>query len=167
MFKHMIHGWNWQRHALHFWVALLVLVGAVACIAPEHKTMAPPQPPPPEIINSPLVDTTWRLEQVSYQGRSLVFGAAGPIHLIFDRLGGLEIRSWSCGSGDYVVAYLGGPRYQLANPTFLEIDCRGPSWTQFNAVVDALEATGQYELDDEQLVLRGVEAELRLVIDNS
>ena len=165
MRKRVIYGWRW-RHCLSLLVGLLAALGAAACIPPEHMTMAPLQPPPPAILDLTLIDTQWRLDQVSHRGQMVAFDATGLVHLVFDRTGGLEIHGQACGSGTYAVAYLGGPRYQLANPTFLGIECSGAAWMQFNAVVDALEATSGYDLSDAELVLRGAAAELRLVKDN-
>ena len=158
-----------RPHLLNHVLSLVVLAVAAACLAPgdsatEH-TAAPTQPPPPAVLASSLVDTHWRLEQAFYQGQALTFNAAGPIHLTFGRAGGLEVSSRSCGRGDYVVAYLGGSRYQLASPSFLELTCRDRSRAQLYAVVDALEGTGAYAVQAGELILRGPDAELRLGIE--
>jgi heat shock protein HslJ len=147
-------------------LSVLVLSG---CAAPGDSTTvhigAPTQQPPASVAASPLVDTHWRLEQASYNGQAVTFAAAGPIYLTFAHGGSLEVSARACGQGQYEVAYRGGTRYQLANPAFPDLTCRDPARAQLYAVVDALEVTAAYELQGEQLILRGPDSELHLSMD--
>lgn len=157
------HGRTCHTAVLALCVGVLIWMGTAACA--RWAPTPPPPPPPPAILASSLVDTYWRLEQVSYQGKNVAFGAAGPIHLLFDRNGGMTLYSGPCGRGTYAVTYLGETRYELANASYPDLTCRGSPRDHLYATVDALEATGAYEVDNEHLLLRGADAELYLAID--
>lgn len=181
--------WRW-RYLLRSLVGGLVTVSLAACILPSPPPTGQPVSPPPEILNSPLMDNRWRVEEVIYQEGSVTFDLYRPVYVYFNRWGTIGIRSEGCGtSSASLIMYLGEQRYRIGDGTSLPVDCGGGFLAevdctelggsdddplaciqainkQFGDVERALTATHEYELRDDALILRGEGAEMRLILDN-
>ncbi|MCC6168200.1 MAG: hypothetical protein IT329_13315 [Caldilineaceae bacterium] len=120
----------------------------------------------------------------------MTFDLFKPVYVHFDRGGTVGIRSEGCGTASgYLIVYLGEQRYRIEPHISTPLDCGGGFLSQvdcealigrgddplacaqaidaqFGGVNRALDATNEYELHDEQLILRGEDAEMRLVLDN-
>ena len=184
-----------QPHRLQLLLVLVALTVTAACINIDPLRLPiQPQSPPPGVLNTPLMDNRWRVEQVTYQGEALAFEVVAPQYITFTSDGGLNISSPRCpgSEGGYTVIYQGAQRYQLAHSMFAGVDCG--EWlfqndptidcvmlagievneqaciqainAQLGGVVKTLTATHEYELRDDALILRGEGAEMRLVLDN-
>lgn len=147
--------------------------------------------PPPGVINSPLVDNRWRLEEARFQGSSLTFDHVAPIYVIFR--GGVSIYSDHCPGCGFRIAYLEDNKYflfegmcageqcgarilstgvppvdctQLVGADADKEACAEAISQQFSRITSAFNATNEYELNEDALTLRGEEAEMRLVLDD-
>lgn len=168
----------------------LVTVSIAACVLPSPPPTGQPVSPPPEILNSPLMDNRWRVEEVTLHGEPVIFDLFRPVYVYFNRGGTIGIHSEGCGTGSgSLIVYLGEQRYRIGGGTSTPVDCGGGFLSevdctelvgsdddpqacaqainaQFGDVERALAATNEYELRDDALILRGEEAEMRLVLDN-
>lgn len=187
-----VDGKSWRQQmsrTLLRMVALTVVLGSITACSYEYFVQ--PQSPPPEVINSPLIDNRWRIVEMLYQGEPVRFETFGSIHITFHHSGGLAINFERCPGGGYRVTYQNGQRYQLSRGMFASADCAemvydDPTFdcaslagsgadketckeainAQFGAFASALKATHQYLLGNGELLLRNEDTEIRLVLDN-
>lgn len=181
-----------HKHTLfHCLIGGLVTVSLAACVWPSPP-MGQPVSPPPEILNSPLMDSRWRVEEVTLHGEPVTFDLFRPVYIIFYREGTLRIYSEHCGSGRYAITYQDEQHHRIGEgegppedcgALFMSDDptvsctelvgsdddplaCAQAINAQLGDVNRALIATNAYELRDDALILRGEDAEMRLVLDN-
>lgn len=156
-------------HSLLARVAVLLVAGClVACGMQPPQLVSPLQ----TVLESPLIDSRWRVEAVTYQGAALPLDVIAPIYVTFTRLGTVAIypdpelpEGERCPRVWYPITYQ-GEGYQLAQgrQTFERCpDTHAPLHTR---VLAAFRLTEEYALDEDALTLRGPEAEVRLVLDN-
>lgn len=175
-----------------FWRALLLLliaVAAVKCAPPsqEWPGLQQPESPPPEVLNSLLVNRRWQLEVVILDGEPLIFDRYKPVFVLFSKSGGVTIGG-TCGHTGFAIAYLHGQRYHIGEGISTAEECGsygGAICAKFEDEFDrvaceqgqainrqrynlerALKATAEYEFTEEdKLILRGDGVAMRLVAD--
>lgn len=177
------------------WRTLLLLLVAAAAVkcAPssqEWPSLQQPESPPPEVLNSPLTNNRWRLEVAILNGEEVIFDYFRPVYVLFSKEGTVSIRSERCGAAGYAIAYLYGQRYHIgegiatadACSVYTGIDCTEVPGNELNRiaceqwqVIDrqrsdlsrTLKATTEYEVNWDELVLRGENRAMLLKPDNN
>lgn len=118
----------------------------------------------------------------------LTFDYYRPVYVHFSKEGTVSIHSERCGSSSFLIVYLGEQRYHIGDGVSTAEDCGGfaaVNCAEFDDKFDriacehgkaieaqrtdlgsALKSTSEYELREDELILRGEEAEMRLVLDN-
>lgn len=159
---------KWQRPTI-----LLLLVMACllinACVAPfAAPTPSIATPPVSPLIpgkNATLAENRWRVVQIQYQGKAVVFDAVGPIHISFAKEGALSI--WAdCPGGGYWIDAQDETHYRLYGGEFSAVQCDPLVSEQFTHVNAALVATTAYTIQGKQLFLTGEGVLITLELDN-
>lgn len=179
-------------HSLCILMLTFALGSIMACMPMPQPSLGQPESPPSEVLHSPLIDNRWRVEDVLLNGKTVTFDLFKPVYVVFDHQGTLRIYSERCGFTNYAILYLSEQQFRFGQGVATAQDCgellmrddptvncaklagndasRQACARAINAqlgdVNRALAATNKYELRGKQLILRGEDAEMHLVLDN-
>ena len=115
--------------------------------------------------NTVLAENRWRLIEVTDQSGDVGFEALSPVYIDFDIAGILHIFA-GCPAGAYRITAQSDYQYELTQSMFSAVDCGETVNKQFDGVHNALKATTQYAIQDNQLFLTGDNVRIILEIDN-
>jgi heat shock protein HslJ len=116
--------------------------------------------------NTVLAENRWRLVEANDHGEMIALDAVSPIYFTFDVAGLLNIFA-DCLAATYKIAAPSDRRYELTQSMFAATDCGETVNKQFNRVHNALNATTEYTIQDNQLFLTGDNVRIVLEIDNA
>lgn len=140
----------------------LVLTGNDVRLVFTYDQQFPPIPS----ATPPLFLNRWRWVEVTDQGKSVPFDNIKPVFTAFDVGGSLRVNPTDCIDTVYLLIADSDRRYQLVRGVSTDENCRGDGKAQFERLLQALEATSEFTLHDNQLVLSGEDVQIVLEIDN-
>lgn len=156
------HGWPRMRTLLCLWLAALA---AVACADPSGERFLTPLPAD---IDLRLVTNRWEAVEVVYQGEQVRFDGVPHLRVGFDWRGTLSYAS-GCYVWSFQIDFESQSRYRLTRRENLPgVTCVDPlDMDQYQALVRALEATQEYQFQDNQLWLTGEDTRFVLEVAES
>lgn len=123
--------------------------------------------PPIPSATPPLFLNRWRWVSITVQGETVPLDDIQPIFTNFAVGGSLTVNPTDCIDTAYLIIADSDRGYRLIRGPSTEENCRGNGKAEFERLRQALEATNEFDLRDNELVLRGEEVQIVLAIDNN
>ncbi|MFN8439610.1 MAG: META domain-containing protein [Caldilineaceae bacterium] len=134
---------------------------------PVYTPITQPESPLIPGQSTVLLENRWRIVEITHHNAPIAFNAIQPIYLTFISNGTLAVRAINCNAGGYYIDAIDHRHYRLVPGSITAMGCGEIGNKQESALHEALMATTEFELQGEQLILRGGGVKIVLVTDNN